>query len=120
MADVPAAAAAAAALPGITSWQRLATSATPTLIACILASVGALLAHKRVADAPACQLLAKLSFFVFTPALTFSKLTQAVSISSIVQLWPLLVRAWGRGCGWPVATEGCRACLQPAALTVAI
>lgn len=38
-----------------------------------------------------CQLLARVSFLVFTPALTFSKLTQAVSLESIQHLWPLLL-----------------------------
>lgn len=107
---------------GISAWQLLVTSATPTLIVCILASVGAALAHKvgatcchllasswlrflllalhhcssrlhpaaprpqGVLDARGCQLVARLGFMVYTPALTFSKLTQAVSLSSIRHL----------------------------------
>jgi hypothetical protein len=35
-----------AAAAGLTAWQLLVTSATPTLIVCILAAVGATLAHK--------------------------------------------------------------------------
>jgi hypothetical protein len=41
-----AAADGAAVAAGLTAWQLLVTSATPTLIVCILAAVGATLAHK--------------------------------------------------------------------------
>lgn len=37
-----------------------------------------------------CQLLARVSFLVFTPSLTFTKLAQAVSLDSVRHLWPLL------------------------------
>ena len=41
-------------------------------------------------DGPGCQVLAQMCFFVFTPALTFSKVAQAVSLASLTRLWPLL------------------------------
>ncbi len=37
-----------------------------------------------------CQVLARLCFYVFTPALTFGKLVQAISIDSVKHFWPLL------------------------------
>ena len=37
-----------------------------------------------------CQVLARMWFYGFTPALTFSKLAQAISIESVKALWPLL------------------------------
>ncbi|KAL4437147.1 hypothetical protein ABPG75_004286 [Micractinium tetrahymenae] len=80
----------AAETAGFSSWQLVATSATPTLIVCILGAVGAVLAHKGVLNGQGCQTVAKLCIFVFTPALTFSKLAQAISLQSIAHLWPLL------------------------------
>ena len=44
-----------------------------------------------VLNAQGCQVVARLCFFVYTPALTFSKLVQAISVSSIAHLWPLLL-----------------------------
>jgi hypothetical protein len=71
-----------------------------------------------VLNAQGCQVVARLCFFVYTPALTFSKLVQAISVSSIAHLWPLLLNMtvrWvllrprcescGRGCG--VCFGGC-------------
>ena len=43
-----------------------------------------------ILDVPGSATAARLSFYVFTPALTFSKLVQAVSLNSIAHLWPLL------------------------------
>lgn len=80
----------AAGAAGFSTWQLVATSATPTLIVCILGAVGATLAHKGILNAQGCQTVARLCFYVFTPALTFSKLAQAVNPQSIAHLWPLL------------------------------
>ncbi|KAL4424764.1 hypothetical protein ABPG77_000804 [Micractinium sp. CCAP 211/92] len=80
----------AAGAAGFSAWQLVATSTTPTLIVCILGAVGATLAHKGTLNAQGCQTVARICFYVFTPALTFSKLAQAVSLQSIQHFWPLL------------------------------
>eukprot|EP00887_Chlorella_sp_A99_P005248 scaffold1.g5248.t1 len=57
----------------------------------LLTAIGFLLAKRGILDVNGSSTAAKLSFFVFTPALIFSKLAQAVSLQSIAHLWPLLV-----------------------------
>lgn len=47
-------------------------------------------ALQGILNAQGCQTVARLCFYVFTPALTFSKLAQAVNPQSIAHLWPLL------------------------------
>lgn len=41
-------------------------------------------------DSAGCQVLARLCFYVFTPALTAGKLAQAISVESVKSFWPLL------------------------------
>lgn len=162
------------------AWALVATSASPTLIVCMMASVGVVLA-KRVrawaglpaaagcglcaaaaptaasrhpfptqkgaclgrpacsrgcglcaAAAPTaasrdpfptrqgvltpagCQLLARVCFLVFTPALTFTKLAQAVSLESIRHLWPLLANMFCSICvGLALGLAACRLLRAP-------
>ncbi len=51
-------------------------------------------------------MLAKMCFYVFTPALTLGKLAQAISVESVKQLWPLLANMTIRQ-GRPSITVGC-------------
>ena len=60
-----------------------------------------------VLNAQGCQVVARLCFYVFTPALTFSKLVQAISVSSIAHLWPLLLNMTVR---WVLRRPWCDAC----------
>ncbi|GAB4818022.1 hypothetical protein N2152v2_005068 [Parachlorella kessleri] len=76
--------------PDFSPWQLFVTSATPVVQLGLLAAVGALLAHQGTLNQAGCQVLARMCFYVFTPALTFSKLAQAISIESVKALWPLL------------------------------
>jgi predicted permease len=41
-------------------------------------------------DKAGCQTLAAICFYFFVPALTFSKLGSATSVSALRQLWPVL------------------------------
>lgn len=59
--------------------------ATPHTLATLV-----ILAPQGVLDARGCQIVARMGFMIYTPALTFTKLTQAVSPASIRNLWPLL------------------------------
>ncbi|PSC75420.1 auxin efflux carrier [Micractinium conductrix] len=85
-----AAAAAAAGTTGLTGWALLSTAAAPTLIVCLLGAVGAAMAHRGVLNEQGCAVVSRLIYYVYIPALTFSKLAQAVTLSSIAHLWPLL------------------------------
>ena len=60
------------------------------------------------------QVVAKLCFHVFNPALTFGKLVQAISVDSVKHLWPLLANMTLRHAGL-VETFGacCPAAVEP-------
>ena len=54
------------------------------------------------------QTVARLCFYVFTPALTFGKLAQAMSLRALTRLWPLLANVTASIClglavGWAAA-----------------
>ncbi|EFN59257.1 hypothetical protein CHLNCDRAFT_137557 [Chlorella variabilis] len=97
----------AAGAGGISAWQLLVSSATPTIIVCLLGAVGAAMARKGVLDGPGCQVLAQMCFFVFTPALTFSKVAQAVSLASLTRLWPLLANMTASAVFYRTLGEDC-------------
>lgn len=53
--------------PPLSAWGLIVASATPVLVVCLLASVGVVLAKRGVLRPEGCQLLARISFLVFTP-----------------------------------------------------
>ena len=66
------------------------TAASPVLQAGLLAAAGAAMAWQGTLDARGSSTVAGMSFYLFTPALTFSTLASAISLDSIQRLWPLL------------------------------
>lgn len=90
------------------AWALFVTASSPVAQACLLAAAGAAMAWQGALDDVGCSVLARLCFYLFTPALSFSTLAAAVSLDSIRHLWPLLANMGvsscvGLGVGWVLA-----------------
>ena len=66
-------------------------AASPVLQAGCLTAVGAGLAWKEILDERGTSTLARIVFYAFTPALTFSTLGSSITLDSLQHLWPLLL-----------------------------
>jgi predicted permease len=86
----------------------VAAAAMPVLQAGLLAAAGAGLAWKGVLDDVGRSTVAGLSFYCYSPALTFSTLASSMTVESIINLWPLLLNMTfscllGLAAGWLTA-----------------
>lgn len=74
---------------------------------------------QKLFDATSCTTLARACMYIFVPSLTFGKLSQSVTLDSVLYLWPLLANlvlrcvggvggGGGDGGGW--VSRGTRAC----------
>lgn len=86
----------------------VAAAAMPVLQAGLLAAAGAGLAWNGVLNEAGRSTVAGLSFYCYSPALTFSTLASSMTVESILSLWPLLLNMTvscllGLAAGWLTA-----------------